>query len=118
MHVPPPFSSSSAGEGAAAHPATRHTPELETRKGQAGPVAQPPTTPHGATQQQPRADGGIRSVALGTAPGRSAEDFWGQECDHCEKHTRALVHFFLLSAPPPPPRPGPGPPPPSCRGGG
>ncbi|KAG0716376.1 putative RNA-directed DNA polymerase from transposon BS [Chionoecetes opilio] len=114
MHVPPSLQQLKAqARRAAAHRAHQTHRELETRKRQAAwYAAATDYHPLDATQQQPRADGALlQRVRLGYCTREELqEDFEGQECDHCEKHTRRPLVHYLLSCPATAPlRPGPAP---------
>ncbi|KAG0712078.1 hypothetical protein GWK47_019233 [Chionoecetes opilio] len=114
MHVPPSLQQLKAqARRAAAHRAHKTHRELETRKRQvAWYAAATDYHPLDATQQQPRADGALlQCVRLGYCTREELqEDFEGQECDHCEKHTRRPLVHYLLSCPATAPlRPGPAP---------
>ncbi|KAG0710428.1 hypothetical protein GWK47_022828 [Chionoecetes opilio] len=114
MHVPPSLQQLKAqARRAAAHHTHQTHRELEPRKRQAAwYAAATDYHPLDATQQQPRADGALlQRVRLGYCTREELqEDFEGQECVHCGKHTRRPLVHYLLSCPATAPlRPGPAP---------
>ncbi|XP_063854131.1 uncharacterized protein LOC135096523 [Scylla paramamosain] len=114
-HVPPSLSQVRAQARLAATKRARHTHrQLETRKRQAAWYASATGYQSlDASQQQPRADGVLlQRVRLGYCTREQLyDDFRGQECDHCGRHSRHPLVHYLLSCPataalrptPPPP---------------
>ncbi|KAG0718062.1 hypothetical protein GWK47_053215 [Chionoecetes opilio] len=100
MHVPPAYTISRRRRDGPQHIApTRHTESWRPGRCQAAWYASATDYhPLDATQQQPRADDALlQRVRLGYCTREELqEDFEGQECDHCGKHTRRpLVHYLL-----------------------
>ncbi len=122
-HVTPSLSQvkARARRAAARHAHLTHR-QLAGRKRQAAwYAAATDYQPLSASQQQPRADGVLlQRVRLGYCTREELyDDFQGQECDHCGRHSRhPLVHYLLSCPATAALRPEPPPPPAAQPAGG